>query len=86
MQASMEVHALLLFAITEAHTHISSKVLSSEVTDVRITHRVAKGAAWVDAAAVEPVPAVPGVEPRALAVAVLALGPLQPKPHTNSDQ
>jgi hypothetical protein len=42
---------------------------------------MAEGAARVDAVALEPVPAAPEVEPRGVAVPVLALRPLQTKPH-----
>jgi hypothetical protein len=71
--------------ITESHTHINSEVvLNTVAAEVGITHRVAKGAAWVDAVAVEPVPAVPGVEPRPFAVAILALRPLRQKPPTQA--
>ena len=66
MQPSIEAHAFLIFAITEAPTQINS----------RVTHMLVKGAAWVDAANVQPVPAVPGVELGALAVPVLTLGSL----------
>ena len=47
----------------------------------RITHVATKCAARVDAVALEPVPAIPAVEPGAIGMAVLALGPLQPKTH-----
>jgi hypothetical protein len=53
MQVSMEAHT--------TSCNYKSAVFSSEVTEVRVTNGVAKGAAWVDAAAIQPVPAVPGV-------------------------